>query len=367
MRSTCSLRDHRAVAADRLPIDTAYLRVKEMDSTFDRLSIERLRMSRRGFLRGALAASAGGAALYAVGCGSSGGEKTPAAGTPAGGATPSSSANPSGITPVLLTSDFVVNQDNRFAVGLLNAQRKLVKNAAVHMRFFTIGGDGSTGTLRGEGDADFFELNVAGAHTHDSSPQGDIADDSVAFYVANTPFDVAGKWGVEIAVTPEDGSQPVKIQQQFAVQETSQTPGIGTVPPASQNDTTATNPDPSSLCSRVPACPLHDKVIADVLGKGRPLVVQFSTPAFCQTRFCGPVLEVLLAQVPQYQDRVDFVHIEVWQDFQLQKYRPAMAEWKLQTEPYTFFMGSDGKVVGHFEAIFSDEELTSALDQLVKL
>lgn len=338
-----------------------------MEPTSDRLSLERLRLSRRGFLRGALAASAGAAGIYAVGCGSSGGSKTPAATTPPGGATPGASADPTGITPVLLTSDFVVNQDNRFAVGLLNAQRKLVKDAAVHMRFFTIDADGSTGTLRGEGDASFFELNVEGAHTHDTSPQGDIADESVAFYVANTPFDVAGKWGVEIAVTPADGSQPVEIRQQFDVKEKSQTPGIGTVPPASQNDTIATNPDPASLCSRVPACPLHDKVIGDVLGKGRPLVVQFSTPAFCQTRFCGPVLEVLLAQVPQYQDGVDFVHIEVWQDFQLQKYRPAMREWNLATEPYTFFMGKDGKVVGHFEAIFSDEELASALDQLVKL
>jgi hypothetical protein len=112
---------------------------------------------------------------------------------------------------------------------------------------------------------------------------------------------------------------------------------------------------------------LHDKVIGDVLGKGRPLIVMFSTPAFCTSRFCGPVLEVLLAQVPAYQDRIDFVHIEVWQDFQLQKQRPATGEWGLPTEPYTFFMDKDGKVVGKFEAIFGQDELISALDQLAKL
>ena len=28
--------------------------------------------------------------------------------------------------------------------------------------------------------------------------------------------------------------------------------------------------------------------------------------------------------MPKYQDRVDFIHIEVWQDFQLQKYRAAV-------------------------------------------
>jgi hypothetical protein len=79
------------------------------------------------------------------------------------------------------------------------------------------------------------------------------------------------------------------------------------------------------------------------------------------------VLEVLLSKVPEYRDRVDFVHIEVWQDFQLQKYRPAMAEWHLSTEPWTFFMDKTGQVVLKIESIFSEEELTSAMEQLVKL
>ncbi len=323
---------------------------------------------RREFLRGALAATAGGAALYAVGCGSSsrGGGKTPAAG---GTAAATSAANPAGLTPAILTTEFVAHEDNRFAVGLLNAQHKLVKDAKVRLRFFTIGADGKTGTFRGEGDAQYVELNVPGAHVHDRSPQGDVSEDSdsVSFYVVNTPFDVAGKWGVEIAVTPNDGSKPSQIQTSFDVRDKSQSPGLGTAPPASHNDTIYTNKNKESLCSRDPMCPLHDKVIADVLGKGRPLVVQFSTPAFCQTRFCGPVLEVLLQQTLKYQDRVDFVHIEVWQDFQLQKYRPAVQEWNLPDEPYTFFMASDGKVAGKLESIFSDEELTGALDQLVTL
>ncbi len=332
------------------------------------------RLGRRGFLRGTLAASAGGAALWAVGCGSDdGGAKTPAATQPAssatmpGNPTPATTANPSGITPNLLTQEFVAGRDNRFAVGLIGKDSKLVKGAAVHLKFFVIGPDGSTGTLRGEGDAAYVELNIEGAHAHDKSGEGAVADDSVSFYVANAPFDVAGRWGAEISATPADGGAPATIQAPFAVLDKPQSPGIGAVPPASRNDTFATNTNIESLCSRSPACPLHDKVIGDVLGKGRPLVVMFSTPAFCASRFCGPVLEVLLQQVPAYQDRVDFVHIEVWQDFQLQVHRPATDEWNLPTEPYTFFMDKSGKVVGKFEAVFGQDELASALDQLVKL
>lgn len=341
------------------------------------LDLNRL-LARRAFLRGTLGMTAGGAALYAVGCGSGDSAKptaTPGAATAAptamsqatAGATAATTANPAGISPVLLTSEYVANQDNRFVVGLLDAAGKLVLDAGVHLRFFTIGPDGTTGTLRGEGDAAFTQLNVEGAHTHDGTSGAAANEDAISFYVANAPFDQAGKWGVQVIVTPDKGGQPAQIQVPIDVLAKSPTPNLGDVPPASQNDTSATNPNPVSLCTRTPPCGLHDKVIGDVLGKGRPLVVQFSTPAFCETRFCGPVLEVLLNKVPEYQDRVDFVHIEVWQDFQLQKYRPAMAEWKLSTEPWTFFMDKTGKVVLKIEAIFSEEEFASAMAQLVKL
>jgi hypothetical protein len=338
--------------------------------SFDRLL--RRACDRRDFLRGALGATIGGVALYTAGCGDGG---SPAA-TPAGtGATakagasamPTTGANPVGLRPSLLTQEFVAGQDNRFAVGLVDSQNRLLKNSDVHLRFYVIGADGATGTFRGEGDAEYVELNIEGAHAHDESSQAFAGDDSVSFYVANTPFDDVGKWGVEITATPKDGSAATKIQAPFDVLEKPKSPAVGTVPPASTNDTAATNPNTESLCSRTPACNLHDTVIADVLGKGRPLVVQFSTPAYCVSRFCGPVLEVLLGQVPKYADKIDFIHIEVWQDFQLQQYRPASVEWNLPTEPYTFFMTSAGKVAGKIEAVFGEEELVSALDQLVKL
>ncbi len=134
-------------------------------------------------------------------------------------------------------------------------------------------------------------------------------------------------------MTRVEGTAPEPVQAPFNVLAEWVTPGPGAEAPKSQNDTLATTSDAASICSRDPICPLHDKVIADSLGSGRPSVVQFSTPAFCQTRFCGPVLEVLLQQVPAYEDRVDFIHIEVWQDHQLQKYRPAVRSGTCQASP----------------------------------
>lgn len=337
------------------------------DSDFSRPLTRRI--DRRGMLRGGTLAVAGGAALWATGCGSDdGGAAKPTATSPVSGATAGATAGATpaaaAIKPVLLTQEFVAGGDNRVAIGLLDDENRFVKDAAVHLRFFTIGGDGQTGTFRGEGDMQYVELNVEGAHVHDSSPASAVTEDSVSFYVVNAPFDTAGMWGVEAQVTPENGAAPVTIQVPITVRTESQSPSIGAVPPASRHDTAATNSNAESLCSRSPACSLHDKVIADVLGTGRPLVVMFSTPAFCETRFCGPVLEVLLVQEPAYRDRVDFIHIEIWEDFQLQRERAAVREWNLPGEPYTFFMNGEGAVVGKLEAVFSEEELKSALDQL---
>ena len=323
-------------------------------------------MGRRGFLRGAVALSASGAAVYALGCGGDGdgGGDATAAPTQAGGSTPSSTSGaPNTVTPVLLTSEFVAGQQGRFLVGLLDDENEFVRNAQVDLRFFTVAANGKTGTLRGEGQAAYEELVVPAS----ASPQGMAHGDTIGFYTTSAPFDAGGQWAVEIAATPPGETNPSKIEAAFKVFDAYRIPAPGTVPPASQNDTSATNPNAASLCSRDPVCPLHDKVIADYLGKGRPLVVQFSTPAFCETRFCGPVLDVLLEQAPAYQDRVDFVHIEVWQDFQLKQYRAATQEWHLPTEPITFFMGPDGTIASFLESVFTQAELTAALDQVVGL
>jgi hypothetical protein len=321
-----------------------------------------LTLTRRAFLRSAVI-SAG--AMYMAACGSSDGDGGDATTPPAGGATTTPTGN--GITtvqPVLLAREFIVGRQSRFIFGLLDGQNDFLREAQVDVRFFRIGADGRTGTLAFEAPARYLEMDVEGAHTHDGSSGEAVAEERVPFYVADVPFDTAGRWGAEVASTLR-GETPFQSQLAFDVLAAPETPPDGTAPPASQNDTSATNPDTGSLCTRDPICGLHDVVIGDALGKGRPMVVQFSTPAFCETRFCGPVLEALLTQVPAYRDRIDFVHIEVWQDFGLQRYRAAVQEWGLKGEPYTFFVGADGLVRSRFEAIFTIDELRAALDGLL--
>jgi hypothetical protein len=321
------------------------------------------RLGRRAFLRGALALTGAGAATALVGCGGGDDEDgaTPAPtmrGSPAGGM--STQAAGGAIMPVMLTSEFVVGQRNRFLVGLLNEDNDFLRDAQVALKFYVVNPDGESGKLRGEGPAAYTELVLP----EGASAVGSQLGETIGFYEAIAPFDLAGKWAVEISATPSGASNATTIQAPLEVFETYRIPAPGTLPPASENDTAATNPNEMSLCSRDPICSLHDKVIADYLGKGRPLVVQFSTPAFCDTRFCGPVLDVLLDQYPDYEDRAEFIHIEVWQDFQLRQYRAATQEWGLPTEPITFFMRADGTIASFLESVFTVQELTAALDEI---
>lgn len=155
-------------------------------------------MNRRSFLRGLAGISVGVIAFNMAGCGSDD-DGTPASSTVAA-STPT--LTPVGaITPVLLTGEFVVDQNNRFAVGLIDEENNLVRDAQVYAKFFVVNPDGQSGKLRGEGLMQFVELNIEDAHEHDSSGEADREEEAVAFYVATTPFDVAGEWAVELSAT----------------------------------------------------------------------------------------------------------------------------------------------------------------------
>jgi glutathione peroxidase-family protein len=61
-------------------------------------------------------------------------------------------------------------------------------------------------------------------------------------------------------------------------------------------------------------------------------------------------------------ENVRFIHIEVYTDNDPAKgYNEWMKEWKLPTEPWTFLVDSDGRIVDRFEGTVSAHELESAV------
>ena len=103
--------------------------------------------------------------------------------------------------------------------------------------------------------------------------------------------------------------------------------------------------DVASIDTRLPPSSMHDADFADVLGK-KPVVLLFATPQLCQSRVCGPVVDVAeQVKAKTANDDVEFIHMEVFRDNQIDKgIRPQMAAFHLQTEPWLFVFDRSGKV-----------------------
>lgn len=190
-------------------------------------------------------------------------------------------------------------------------------------------------------------------------------DYGVPYWVAYPELPRAGHWGLAAAVTLANGSQ---MAAQFTVEALADAsaPEIGEVPPASENRTLETEPDLAKLTSDpAPEPALYQLTVAEALESGRPTVVTFATPAFCESRLCAPVVDSVKAVYAGLGDKANFIHIEVYESFDPFVYVKEMDEWHLQSEPWTFVLDRDGVVAARLGGPVSPRELEAALLPLV--
>lgn len=128
--------------------------------------------------------------------------------------------------------------------------------------------------------------------------------------------------------------------------------------------TTADHQGVEPICTRDPACPLHETSLDAALAVQRPVALLFSTPARCKSRLCGPVLENLLAAREAFADRVQFIHVEIYQQASSEKLAPAVEAYKLPGEPFLFLAGSDGVVRERLDNAYDRAEVREALTAL---
>lgn len=198
------------------------------------------------------------------------------------------------------------------------------------------------------------------------------------YQLSNLIFDDPGIYDAGIEVTLADGTTG-SASTVFEVTPDAVYPTIGDDAPKTKNLTVENHEDASlaAVDSRaddfgVPDEPLHTGVIADSLEAGRPLVVVVATPQYCASRFCGPVVDEIGAVQQEYGDVADFVHLEIWRDFQEKVVNRGAAEWVLRgkgadqqlTEPWIFLVGPDGTILDRWQNVLDSRELTAALDQL---
>jgi hypothetical protein len=130
--------------------------------------------------------------------------------------------------------------------------------------------------------------------------------------------------------------------------------------------------DVSKIDTRTPPDSMHDVNFADVVGK-KPIILLFATPALCQSRVCGPVVDIAEELKSEHKGEAAFIHMEIYNGNKIgqgcldgtrqqsQCFRPQVLAYHLPTEPWAFAIDKHGKIVDRLEGAFSKSELETAL------
>jgi len=269
--------------------------------------------------------------------------------------------------------DLVAGESSRFIAGVLTQDQLFVSHGTVDMAFFYLG------TEQGEGTAEEGPTATGEFLTIEGSPQeGPIAAPASSgrgVYAADVTFDRPGYWAVEL--TAEIDGQPRGGRSVFEVLDKHRYPAVGEKAPRTENRTLASDVQPAAIDSRaqngekVPDPSLHDVTIAESIERGEPALVVFATPVYCMSQFCGPVTDMVEGLQKEYSDRANFIHVEIWFDFQKKAINKAAAEWLLVnqdlTEPWVYLIDDSGTISARWDNVATEAEIEAELKKLPKV
>ncbi len=265
----------------------------------------------------------------------------------------------SGAGPVLApTQSQLTPGQNRYGFALFDRSRTQIADVPVALYVAPKGGK-ATGPV----PAQWQSLKVP-ARFRSRSTAAD-PDAATAIYSAKLEFPKAGRYQV-LAIAKLDG-RLVSSTVQADVTTTGKVPDVGDPAPKIDTPTVASaGGDIKKIDTRLPPSSLHAKSFKDVVGK-KPVVLLFATPALCQTRVCGPVVDVAEQVKAERGKDAEFIQMEIFRDNDVQKgYRPQVRAYNLPTEPWVFAIDRQGKVAARIEGPFSAPELERAVDAATK-
>lgn len=193
-----------------------------------------------------------------------------------------------------------------------------------------------------------------------------ILEPVIGLYRAEVELDRAGVWQVVVEPGAGDPLEPAL----FNVFEEPSAPRVGAVAPLPPTPTLDELPIEELTTDSEPDLDFYELSLAEAVSTGDPTVVVFSTPAFCDTAACGPLLNIVKEAAPSY-DGVNFVHVEVFTgltepDFvpDAAHLAPAVIEYQLPSEPWVFVIDGAGVITARFEGVMDRSELDAALDKI---
>ena len=247
---------------------------------------------------------------------------------------------------------------NRYGFAIFDAARKQINAAPVALYVARQDGSGVRGPFLARSES----LTVKPAYQ--SVTTANDPDAAKMVYVADLDFPRPGRFRV-YGIARLDG-RSVALDP-FTAQVSRSSGGIPQVGEKAPKVTTPTlasvGGDASKIETRSPAAKdLLNTNLADVYGT-KPVALLFATPALCQSRVCGPVVDVMAQVRSQLGDsKVAFIHNEIYRDNAVNKgLAPQPAAYRIPTEPWLFVLDRTGRVSTRIEGAFSAAELERAV------
>jgi hypothetical protein len=292
------------------------------------------------------------------------------------GSTDGSSSAKERMQAEVATTDLYVNAPQRVAVGLIFANGKLVSFGSAGFRFSYLGTAQQPIAPQAGPQATAAYIPTPG------TPQGTgssptITDPSTArgvYEAEGVTFDAPGFWQVEVTADIEGrGTQTATVPFSVATQPALPAPGQPAL--RTENLTIHSKGVPlaaidssASVDGTIPDPGLHEWTIAKAIAEHRPALVVFATPVYCISRFCGPVTDAVEQLSRRYPDRAEFIHVEIWRNFNKQVINKGAADWLYRdgslTEPWLYLIGANGTILDRWSSLFGVQEVGKELQQL---
>jgi hypothetical protein len=207
-------------------------------------------------------------------------------------------------------------------------------------------------------------LDAPGTTIEDQATFVWVVPDGFGLYKADIPFDTAGMWEIEFAVSTGEKTEPFLV----LVNEEPATVAIGEPAPRIASPTLADTPIEDLTTDDPVQETLYELSLDEALENGKKTVAIFATPAFCTSAACGPMMAQAKTVSASYPD-VNWVHVEVYSGFNESDFAPdvdhlvpAVVAFGLPSEPWIFVMDEDGGVMARLEGVLAEGELEALLD-----
>ena len=235
----------------------------------------------------------------------------------------------------------------RVSFRLLDGADQPVREGSVELVFYRVTSDGGT-QRSATGEALYFGPSLPGGGS----------------WVAYTEFDSSGAWIMDANVRTGDG-RVGNSSTRLVVAGRDGMPAYGFPSPEVDTPSLADGLSLEQISSdRSPLESLYDVSVNDAVGQGKPALIHFGSPRYCEGDACRGAMTEIRAIASRYGDRIHVVHVESRDLENPTELSAAAKAWELPSEPWTFLFDARGFLNVRLEGPVGNDELGLLIDRV---